>query len=482
MHTQMGVRARTVTRGFVTVIAALSVLPVSSRVLAQSNQGSTDAAQAQSAAPATQAQPTAGSPEAATQELTEVQVTGTRIVRQGYEAPTPVTAVGLQNLQDINAPTIGNALNNLPVFQGTTTVANTSLSDNEGAQVLLDLRNLTAQRTLVLFDGRRLPAANQENVPDVSLIPEALVQRVDVVTGGASAVYGSDAVAGVVNYILDTNFTGVKGEVQGGISGYGDGQSDKISLTGGTAFFDDRLHIVASADQEYQKAVPGTARPWNVSGRSAFQNPAYTPGGTAPQYLAGSCCVSTPGLYPGGVLLNTKLQGMDFGVGGAVGQYQNGFGLTTPGSYQTGGDWQQSAFQGASSILASVASQHYFARVGFDLTPSTQLYAEFLSGSNHTIDQCCYDYYQTGIGSLYTSNPYIPQAAQTALANAPVVRSRSSRSATRCAFRAPMGSTADSASTISAIPMSTSSGPAASSSSVIKAMTGTSMPSRASTS
>ena len=131
----------------------------------------------------------------------------------------------------------------------------------------LNLRNLGAQRTLVLFDGRRLPAANPEVVPDVDLIPDALIQRVDVVTGGASAVYGSDAVAGVVNFILDTNFTGIKGSVSGGESGYGDASSDKIELSAGTTFFDGRLHMLVSGDQCYQAQIPGTARPWNVTGQ-----------------------------------------------------------------------------------------------------------------------------------------------------------------------------------------------------------------------
>ena len=180
--------------------------------------------------PAAAAAPAAAAPS----QLTEVEVTGTRIVRQDYEAPTPVTAVSLQQLQDIPANQIGDTLNQLPVFQGSTTNA-TGTTGPEGGQTELNLRNLAAYRTLILFDGRRLPTGNTENVPDIAIVPEGLVQRVDVVTGGASAVYGSDAVAGVVNFVLDSNFTGVKGSVSGGVSGYGDSPSDKIEISAGTS-------------------------------------------------------------------------------------------------------------------------------------------------------------------------------------------------------------------------------------------------------
>src|SRR6185437_13374735 len=108
-------------------------------------------------------------------------------------------------------------------------IANSSLPQNTGVgttgnvgQSFLSLRSLGANRTLILMDGSRIVPSSLQAVTDVSLIPEALIQRVDIVTGGASAVYGSDAVAGVVNFVLDTHYTGVKAEFQGGESGYQD--------------------------------------------------------------------------------------------------------------------------------------------------------------------------------------------------------------------------------------------------------------------
>ena len=131
--------------------------------------------------------------------------------------------------------TITDALNNLPVFQGSrsqTSAPNTTGTFGGGNPTAnsLNLRNLGSARTLVLFDGQRQPPGNYIGIVDVDVIPQMLIQRVDVVTGGASAVYGSDAIAGVVNYVLDKNFNGVKTEAQYGISSRSDDQTWKAGI------------------------------------------------------------------------------------------------------------------------------------------------------------------------------------------------------------------------------------------------------------
>src|SRR5262249_23303601 len=147
---------------------------------------------------------------------------------------------------------------------------------------------------------------------------------VDVVTGGASAVYGSDAVGGVVNYILDTNFTGIKGSVTGGYSAHGDAPSDKIELTVGTALLGGRARVVVSADQNYQAELFGYNLSWNMTGQATINNPAFVTNKNAPQFIAEPCCVATPGYAPGGLILSGPLQGTLFGIGGAVSQYNYG--------------------------------------------------------------------------------------------------------------------------------------------------------------
>ena len=347
-----------------------------------------------------------------------MQVTGTRIIRQGYEAPTPVTAVGISLLQDAQQPNLGETLNQLPQFQGSSTTE-TSSTGSEGEQTELNLRNLGGQRNLILFDGRRLPTANTEDEVDIDLIPETLIQRVDVVTGGASAVYGSDAVAGVVNFVLDTNFTGIKGSVQGGISGYGDGPSDKIEFAFGTTL-GTRLHVLFSADQSYQAYIPSSDRQWNIDGAGTINNPAYATNKSAPEFLSEGCCIGTT--YPaGGLILSGPLQGTAFGTAGTPYQWNYGYGLTTPGNFDYGGDNQQNgSIQGSDPIVPADTATHYFARLGFDISPSLQAYAEWMEGNDHENNECCPDYYQTSIGTIYTSNPYIPAQTVTAAANAGV--------------------------------------------------------------
>src|SRR6267154_2219975 len=151
--------------------------------------------------------------------LETVVITGSRIVRDGYNAPTPVTAATIDELEDTTPSSIPDALNKLPQFAGSATSSNAG----SGATTVfggnyLNLRSFGISRTLILLDGRRVPATSQTGQVDVNILPQMLVQRVDVVTGGASAVYGSDAVTGVVNFVLDRQFKGLKVVAQGGVS------------------------------------------------------------------------------------------------------------------------------------------------------------------------------------------------------------------------------------------------------------------------
>ncbi|MBN8830828.1 MAG: TonB-dependent receptor plug domain-containing protein, partial [Sphingomonadales bacterium] len=143
-----------------------------------------------------------------------IVVTGSRISRAGFDQPTPVTVFGAERAQTLGITNIADGLNQLPSFRASSSPSNVqSAGGNVGARIL-DLRALGAPRTLVLVDGRRFVPSTGEGTVDINLIPSGLVQRTEVVTGGASAVYGSDAVAGVVNFILDRKFEGLKAEVQ----------------------------------------------------------------------------------------------------------------------------------------------------------------------------------------------------------------------------------------------------------------------------
>jgi iron complex outermembrane receptor protein len=146
-------------------------------------------------------------------------------------------------------------------------------SPNQGNY--LNLRNLGTTRSLILLDGVRVPPTSFAGGVDINTLPQALVQRVDVVTGGASAAYGSDALVGVVNFILDKNFKGVKGSIQGGTSKYGDANSYKATLAAGMSFAGGRGHIEGSVEHfESDPIKPRTTAP---TAASSFSTPAAPP-------------------------------------------------------------------------------------------------------------------------------------------------------------------------------------------------------------
>ena len=176
-----------------------------------------------------------------------VTVTGSRVISDITLSPTPLTVVTAEQLQATTPTNIPDALNKLPDFIGGATPRTQGNGSTNNGGNMLNLRNLGQSRTLVLLDGQRVAPSNQNGTVDVDALPQMLVSRVDVVTGGASAVYGSDAVAGVVNFILDKNFNGFKYDINAGISKYGDAAEEKIGIAWGTDLFGGRGHYEMSA-------------------------------------------------------------------------------------------------------------------------------------------------------------------------------------------------------------------------------------------
>src|SRR5512134_15236 len=197
---------------------------------------------------AVQAQDQAAAPPAADEE---VVVTGTR-VRQtsGMAAPTPVTVMSMTELNELNpGSTIAEQLDELPQFFATPTAqrGGNAVSTTAGGSYL-NLRGMGLNRTLVLLDGTRMAPADANGSVNVDNFPAALMERVDIVTGGASAAYGADAVAGVVNFVLNREFEGFKTKYSTGITDEEDGQNYNVSLAGGLGLLEDKLHIIGSVD------------------------------------------------------------------------------------------------------------------------------------------------------------------------------------------------------------------------------------------
>jgi outer membrane receptor protein involved in Fe transport len=315
-----------------------------------------------------------------------VSVTGTRVQRDGYSAPTPVTVVGAEQIEAQAPQNLADFVNKLPSFIGSET-PNTSagsLSNGLAGINALNLRSLGVNRTLILLNGHRTPASAVTGDTDINTIPQQLVKRVDVVTGGASADYGSDAVGGVVNFILDTQYTGLKGGVEYGETDAGLQPAYKVSGTYGTDFDGGRGHFIVSGDWDQIKVTPKDyAAPWNQSGYFKVINPAYTSTNGLPYYLIQSG-IGASQVAPGGLVISstttagktsTALGGTYFGLGGTVNNLNYG---ATTGPWMIGGDTAvtQANYGNTSSLAAGEVREDIYSRLSYQVFPDVEAWAE----------------------------------------------------------------------------------------------------------
>jgi outer membrane receptor protein involved in Fe transport len=194
--------------------------------------------------------PIAHAQQAAESNVESVTVSGSRITIGGFQAPTPVTVVDTEKLEQNAYANITDNIRQLPQVNSPPAsfgVSQGAASPGTAGANLLNLRNLGINRTLVLFDGQRIVNSNLTGGVDITTLPSAVVQRVDVVTGGASAAWGSDAVAGVVNFIIDKNFVGLKGSIQGGETTDSVVRSYSAQVMWGQNFASDRGHLELAA-------------------------------------------------------------------------------------------------------------------------------------------------------------------------------------------------------------------------------------------
>lgn len=192
-------------------------------------------------------------------DAADIIVTGTRIARPDLTSSSPVAVIDNKQIKNANTVTVEQLLSVNPQFVG----SNTSASNNPGdGTATVDLRGLGSFRTLVLIDGKRAPYYDTQGSVDVNSIPTALLKRIDVLTGGASAVYGSDAVAGVVNFILDDRFVGLSADASTSLTRYNDGAQHDFSLTGGLKL-GDRGNFVVSGSYSKREGIKYAARPRN---------------------------------------------------------------------------------------------------------------------------------------------------------------------------------------------------------------------------
>lgn len=401
-------------------LAALAVMALAGTAHAQT------ASQAPAAAPESIApQDDAAQSDAA--RNADIVVTGSRITTSGFNAPTPTTVIGEEQIANNAQPNIFNTIAQLPSLQGSTGASTGTFSTSSGQQGLssFSLRGLGPIRTLTLLDGQRVVGANVTGVPDISMFPQLLVKRVDVVTGGASASYGSDAVGGVVNFITDTHFEGFKGNILGSITKYGDDETALVQAAYGKSFMDDRLHLVVSGEYDHEGGVGagdfGTdlagSRNWYRA--TTLMNTGQTNNGL-PQFNYRD--YAQPYQYSRyGLINNGPLQGIAFDQNGAPYRFNYGSNGVPTGtgavtncyrgnSFCEGGDLSGAPGSGA-SLKSKLERINGYGRIGFDFAPDNEAYVSVNVAQVKTNNQPSPGYGRASL-TVQCANPYLPQSVR----------------------------------------------------------------------
>lgn len=359
-------------------------------------------------------------------EVETIVVTGSRILRDGFAAPTPVTVTSIDQIETSATNFAADYLNTLPQFAGSTTPLSTApgINNSTGSINGLSLRGLGAIRTLTLVDGKRVVGNISTGIVDVSQLPQQLIQRVDTVFGGASAVYGSDALTGVVNIVLDNKYVGIKGDASVGQTTYGDDKNWKAALTAGTSFLGGRGHFVVSGEAGGNEGILAgqNGREWDKQGRQMMSNPAYGTGPgqstSVPLQIARSQ-VGMSNAAPGGLITSGPLRGTIFGPNGSVSRITFGSLISNP--YMQGGSWQATnqRLNGGIQVPISPRStnQNAYARVSFDITDNIEIYASAQWAHNHEQSQSINNY-RLGDITVTTANPLIPDSVRQSMAAA----------------------------------------------------------------
>ncbi len=352
------------------------------------------------------------------QESTEaVVVTGSRVITDAINSPTPLTVLDTAQLQATTPSNIADGLNKLPQFIGSQSSRSVNNASADNAANVLNLRSFGSQRTLVLLDGQRVVASNSNGTVNVDTLPQLLVQRVDVVTGGASAVYGSDAVSGVVNFVLNKKFDGFKVNANSGISSYGDGMTYKVGVAAGTGLFGGRGHLEGSFDYFHADPIYDFMRPekgnngdWILTGAGTAANPfTDTPNGNLTVFSFGGK-ITCAGTVANPCLAN----GQQFISNGTIGPFNPGI-TTGTANISSGGDGAHNLY---SNVTASAKLLQAFARFSYDIDDNTTFYLNVRGSEADNRANFVQSYIQTGNvpNVFFKNNPYLPAAAQALLA------------------------------------------------------------------
>jgi outer membrane receptor protein involved in Fe transport len=319
--------------------------------------------------------------------LVEVQITGSRIVlAPGMNTPTPVTSVTAEDMKILGPTQIIDSLSALPVFRNNST-ANGVLGGQNSGGSNANLHGIGANRTLTLLDGRRIVSSNRFGSVDVNILPGLLMKNVETVTGGASASYGTDAVAGVTNFLLDTKFEGVLLKAQTGETFLNDGANKEFGIAFGRSFMEGRLHVVGSLGRNTLAPIntkdsldkrpflkhwgfvtnPNTAGPTYITA----PNVVPTDFGNTIQFTAAATSPLDRLVFDGSGLFANKL------AFSGIGKLNGGC------NCQSLADANMSTMYQDNTLQAGYTGNTAFGRVGFDISDNTEVYVQGIWAENH---------------------------------------------------------------------------------------------------
>ncbi len=351
----------------------------------------------------------------------EITVTGSRVQRNGYDTPAPVTVIGEEEIEAAAPANLADFVQDLPSVSGSTTrqTGNAAISSGAAGINSINLRALGASRTLVLLDGRRSVGSTVNGTVDINTFPQGLVKSVEIVTGGASAAYGSDAVSGVVNFILDRSYTGLKGSVDGGVTTYGDDKRWRVSLTGGTAFADDRGHLIVSGEIVRSDGIYGVPREWNRRGWYIVQNPAFRVGNGEPDFLV-TRNAGPQLMTPGGIITGTSnaaataaLRGTYFGTNSSINRLVYGVSRSNSDPDMVGGDWRLTTVNDTQSLLADEKRESIFGRLSYEITDNIGLFSQASYNRDASIGWGGAQRNEGGV-TIRIDNAFLPQSVRQA--------------------------------------------------------------------
>src|SRR5690606_9719105 len=348
-------------------------------------------------------------------------ITGSRIRDTGMTSPVPVTSVNAAELANMAPGNIIESLSQLPLFLNNEQPQTQFNFAGSGGASNLNLRGIGTQRTLVLLNGRRVVPSSRLNTVDINLFPDAMIRSVETVTGGASAAYGTDAVAGVANFILDTDFTGLRTHLQTGQTSRGDADNYEFSVAFGTEI-GRRGHLLVSGERFDQDGVH------DYSDRDWYQG-----WGTIPDengmLLIRPRVVSRNSTFDGLIIApGTPLHGLAFRPDGSYAEFvtsDTSFGpLGAPPARQSIANGGSGDDLGAEvqTLMPDNERESVFAYFDFDVSDNLTVYAQAIYGSNKT------NRFNSPRGSLqgtptaitiFADNAFLPEELR-ALMNDPV--------------------------------------------------------------